>query len=105
MHKHEVSSENGTELRVKEILPPLPKSVWTTSIADLTMTPQVKALRAKATHDWLATKIVLAKARAREVRLLLKNLAQQSPTEPLQQATPNSSLPVQLAPNKPTHSP
>ena len=92
-------------MRAKEILPPLPKSVWTTSLADLTITPQVKALRAKATHDWLATKIVLAKARAREVRLLLKNLAQQSTTKPLQQGIPNRSLPVQQAPIKPAHTP
>ena len=105
MHKHEVSSEIGAEMRAKEILPPLPKSAWTTSLYDLAMTPQEKALRAKVTHDWLATKIVLAKARAREVRLLLRNIQQQTPLQPAYRGYGVSPLPVQQQPRNPAHAP
>ena len=58
-------------MRAKEFIPKAPKSAWTTSLYDLQMTPQEKALRSKVTHDWITTKFMLAKARAREVKLLL----------------------------------
>ena len=59
------------------------------------MTPQEKALRSKVTHDWIATKFVLAKARAREVRLLLRSLQQQLPLQPAYVGYGVSSLPKQ----------
>ena len=82
-------------MRAKEFIPKRSKSVWTTSLYDLQMTPQEKALRAKATEDWLTTKFVLAKARAREVRLLLRSLQQQLPLQPAYVGYGVSSLPKQ----------
>ena len=82
-------------MRAKEFIPKRSKSVWTTSLYDLQMTPQEKALRSKATHDWIATKFVLAKARAREVRLLLRILQQQLPLQPTYVGYGVSSLPKQ----------
>ena len=82
-------------MRAKEFIPKAPKSVWTTSLYDLQMTPQEKALRSKATHDWIATKFVLAKARAREVRLLLRILQQQLQLQPTYVGYGVSSLPKQ----------
>ena len=92
-------------MKAKEIFPPLPKSIWTTSLADLEMTPQERAIRAKPTYDWVATKRFMAITKRRRAIEYLKKLAQQSPTEPLQQGIPNSSLPVQLSPKKPKHFP
>ena len=82
-------------MRAKEFIPKAPKSAWTTSLYDLQMTPQEKALRSKVTHDWIATKFVLAKARAREVRLLLRSLQQQLPLQPTYVGYGVSSLPIQ----------
>ena len=82
-------------MRAKEFIPKRSKSVWTTSLHDLQMPPQEKALRSKATHDWIATKFVLAKARAREVRLLLRILQQQLPLQPTYVGYGVSSLPKQ----------
>ena len=82
-------------MRAKEFVPKATKSVWTTSLYDLQMTPQEKALRAKATDDWLTTKFVLAKARAREVRLLLRRLQQRLPLQPAYVGYGVSSLPKQ----------
>ena len=59
------------------------------------MTPQEKALRATAEDDGLATKFVLAKARAREVRLLLRSLQQRLPLQPAYAGYGVSSLPKQ----------
>ena len=92
-------------MKAKEIFPPLPKSIWTTSLADLEMTPQERAIRAKPTYDWVATKRFMAIMKRRRAIEYLRKLAQQSPTEPLQQGNANSPLPVQLAPTKPAHSP
>jgi hypothetical protein len=82
-------------VRAREFIPEREKSVWTTSLYDLQMTPQEKALRAKAEDDWLATKFVLAKARAREVRLLLRSLQQGLPLQPAYVGYGVSSLPKQ----------
>jgi hypothetical protein len=82
-------------VRAKEFIPKRSKSAWTTSLYDLQMTPQEKALRSKVTHDWIATKFVLAKARAREVRLLLRSLQQQLPLQPAYVGYGVSSLPKQ----------
>lgn len=68
-------------MKVKDIIPKAPNSVWLKSLGDLTMTPQEKALRAKATHDWLATKRVLSLARRRQALAVLKSQDQQAPTE------------------------
>lgn len=72
-------------MKVKDIIPKAPNSVWLKSLADLTMTPQEQALRAKATHDWLATKRVLAVARRRQALAILKSHSLQVPTKPVQQ--------------------
>jgi hypothetical protein len=72
-------------MRAREIIYPAPKSVWTTSLHDLYMTPQEKALRAKTKHNWLVTRKVLAQARARELLQLLRSQQRQAPTEPAQQ--------------------
>ena len=82
-------------MRATEFVPKAKKSVWTTSLYDLQMTPQEKALRSKAIHDWMATKFVLVKARAREVRLLLRSLQQQLPLQPAYVGYGVSSLPKQ----------
>jgi hypothetical protein len=73
-------------MRAREIIYPAPKSVWTTSLHDLYMTPQEKALRAKATHNWLVTRKVLAQARARELLELLRSRQRKAPTQLVQQS-------------------
>jgi len=92
-------------MKAKEIFPPLPKSIWTTSLADLEMTPQEQAVRAQGEYNGIATKRFMAITKRRQAIEYLRKLAQQSPIKPLQQGIPNSSLPVQLAPKKPTHIP
>ena len=85
LHKHVVSRGTGIDMKVRDVIPPLPKSVWTSSLGDLTRTSQEQALTNKATHDWMATKRFLALARRRQAIALLKQRAQQAPTKLAQQ--------------------
>ena len=92
-------------MRVDEIIQKAPKSVWTTSLYDLQMTPQEKALRAKATHDWMATKSFLALAKIRTAIAYLKAHAPQALAKPTQQGYAGSPLPTQQQAAAPTHAP
>ena len=92
-------------MKAKEIFPPLPKSIWTTSLADLEMTPQERAVRAQGEYNGIATKRFMAVMKRRQAIEQLRKLAQQSPTETLQQGNTNSPLPVQPEPTKPAHTP
>lgn len=105
LHRHAVSSGTGIDMKVRDVIPPLPKSAWTTSLGDLTRTPQEQALRDKATHDWLATRHFLAQARRRQAIARLKQQAQQAPTKLAQQEIAASAKATKQKTKAPATSP